>query len=696
MSFDYETINVKKHSSGTQWAAYSDLFMVLAFVFLLMYMVSSLRNGMASISTHAEIVKAQKELEIYETVKNDYLRMEASAEEQKMYQEILTHISLLEEDASKRKEQLAQEYNAQKNREQSLNQYQQMILSMMNANTIAKAEAIETIKSEQDANRELSREVARKQTDIAMLKEDIKLEAEEVSALKSKYTENALDYEQRVRNLKSQREEDRQNLASLEERLKLEAERKERLKRVHTAETQRLENKLQNLLTKHYEDKEKISSLATKLRNEAAEMDSLRGLHSRERQDLKHKIHELSDRHDRSQQELVQLEDRMRKEALENQRLKISLTKETNDLEDRLGELKREHDRSLQNVAVLEKNLESKGAETDNLKSTYAQEQRDLKNKIEDLKFKNQKSQNNIESLEDLLKAKESERDALKDAYADAKKLMNEELADLKDKHADSQKKLADLYNANKDEVERLNSDLQTAKKGLEDKEKDLRDKEKDLALTKANLADTSKNLDDALKMAQRRKDIAKRIKDNFNKHGINADVDGDTGDVILDFGNNYFETDSHTLKPGMESVIRKAIPVYAKSLFGNQSLSPLITSVEIIGFASPTYAGKPVDPTTLSASNRIAVNYNLDLSYRRARSIFEYVFDTNKINFTYQNRMVHLINVTGRSFFSERIDPKDTGGLTIEEFCGQYNCMKSQRVIIKFGLSNKNKGDSI
>ena len=52
------------------------------------------------------------------------------------------------------------------------------------------------------------------------------------------------------------------------------------------------------------------------------------------------------------------------------------------------------------------------------------------------------------------------------------------------------------------------------------------------------------------------------------------------------------------------------------------------VKSVELIGFASPTYRGKYVDPDSLRAGDREAANYNLDLSYYRARSIYEYIFD--------------------------------------------------------------------
>ena len=228
-----------------------------------------------------------------------------------------------------------------------------------------------------------------------------------------------------------------------------------------------------------------------------------------------------------------------------------------------------------------------------------------------------------------------------------------------------------------------LESELGGARDQLSEAGKALSDAE-------ARLAETEQALEKALEMAKRRQDVAKRIKEGFEQHGISAEVDSGSGDVILDFGDDYFETDSAKLKPGMRKTIREAIPVYARSLFGDDKMASKISAVEIIGFASPTFGGQPVDPTGLSSENRKAVNYNLDLSYERARSIFEYVFDTRNLKFDHQDSMLPLIKVTGRSFFTEQVNVEDTGNLTREEFCQQYNCSKSQRVIIKFGLSEK------
>jgi hypothetical protein len=51
---------------------------------------------------------------------------------------------------------------------------------------------------------------------------------------------------------------------------------------------------------------------------------------------------------------------------------------------------------------------------------------------------------------------------------------------------------------------------------------------------------------------------------------------------------------------------------------------------------------------------------------------------------------MLPLIKVTGRSFFTEQVNLEDADKLSRREFCKVYNCLKSQRVIIKFGLTEK------
>jgi chromosome segregation ATPase len=463
--------------------------------------------------------------------------------------------------------------------------------------------------------------------------------------------------------------------------LNSEAKEKALLKLEHQRETESLQTKINDLEEQHQDGQENLAALEDILRNKEDTVSDLINTYSQEKSSMQRQIDQLRDRNDEYLNKVALLNEQRRIESKERRALQADLERETNDLKDEINNLRRTNNSNEGEIAQLEQKLKQVKDEKSDLKDAAYETKKELENKLRDLRAKNDGNNAMIASLEDDLKNKEAQEQAQKDAYEDTKQEMEDQIKQLQDDYLANKDKLSDLEDERKKQLAALSSDLEDAKDNLA-KATD------ELGRAKEDLADREKELDDALQMAQNRRDLAKRIGDNFKSHGIVADVNKKTGDVVLDFGRYYFDTDSHELKKGMEDIIRKAIPVYAQSLFGSQELGSNISSVEIIGFASPTYAGKPVDPTELSAQNRRAVNYNLDLSYRRARSIFEFIFDTDNIRFDHQDQMVHLLNVTGRSFFTEKVDPRDTGGLTIDQFCRQYDCLKSQRVIIKFGLS--------
>ena len=74
-------------------------------------------------------------------------------------------------------------------------------------------------------------------------------------------------------------------------------------------------------------------------------------------------------------------------------------------------------------------------------------------------------------------------------------------------------------------------------------------------------------------------------------------------------------------LKNGMREHPGENLPkVYAKSLMENPKIAKKIGSVEIVGFCvAKLIKARSVDPSSLSAEGREAVNYNMDLSYQRA-----------------------------------------------------------------------------
>jgi hypothetical protein len=139
-----------------------------------------------------------------------------------------------------------------------------------------------------------------------------------------------------------------------------------------------------------------------------------------------------------------------------------------------------------------------------------------------------------------------------------------------------------------------------------------------------------------------------------------------------------------------MKTTLKKFVPNYSKSLFDDPKIAKEIQSLEIIGFSSPTYRGKYVDPQSLKEEDRTAIDYNLDLSYNRAKSIFSYMFDKKSMTYKYQKEMLPLVKVTGRSFLAEEMKGRDiASGIPIKEYCAKYDCDKSQKVIIKFNLKD-------
>jgi len=138
-----------------------------------------------------------------------------------------------------------------------------------------------------------------------------------------------------------------------------------------------------------------------------------------------------------------------------------------------------------------------------------------------------------------------------------------------------------------------------------------------------------------------------------------------------------------------MVNVLNKTFPLYARTLFEDPQFAKNIAAIEIIGFASPTYQDRVINPNSLSAVNQSAINYNLDLSYKRARSIFNHVFNPDKLAFNYQKNMLPLVKVTGRSFFTEEIEGTRADKLDLEQFCKAYDCQKSQKVVVRFTLTD-------
>ena len=191
------------------------------------------------------------------------------------------------------------------------------------------------------------------------------------------------------------------------------------------------------------------------------------------------------------------------------------------------------------------------------------------------------------------------------------------------------------------------------------------------------------------------RKQIASSIAKHLSAKGISADVDGATGDVTVKFTNAYFDYNSSTLKEEMKKEIEAFIPIYAASLFENKKYASSISSVEIVGSASPSYNGKYINPRAVaSIDEQNAMNYNLDLSYRRAKKIFEHTFLTRNFKFAHKEELMPIVKVTGTGYLQAVEELNELPATEQDKnkgFCGQYNCQAYQKVTLKFNLKDKN-----
>ena len=117
------------------------------------------------------------------------------------------------------------------------------------------------------------------------------------------------------------------------------------------------------------------------------------------------------------------------------------------------------------------------------------------------------------------------------------------------------------------------------------------------------------------------------------------------------------------------------------------------IEYLEVIGYASPIFGAKYVDPEKLNEQNFWAINYNMDLSYRRAKSVFNYVFHPKKLPFKYKKKMYKMTKLSGRSFIEGRklasVDPKKKkqAQMDMEQYCKKYKCNEQQKIVIRFAL---------
>ena len=144
MAFDYDKIKHKRDAGENFWTAYSDLFTVLSAVFLLLYVVSSVRSGTFGIQKEVQYQVLAKEaqdlknqIRIYNALRDETVQ-ESTEDEQKQYKMLMDKLVLLKEEANDEKGDLIEKSRQLAQKEEALNKYQQMIRNIVNVNMLSK------------------------------------------------------------------------------------------------------------------------------------------------------------------------------------------------------------------------------------------------------------------------------------------------------------------------------------------------------------------------------------------------------------------------------------------------------------------------------------------------------------------------------------------------------------------------------
>jgi hypothetical protein len=144
VAFDYDKIKHKRESGEQFWTAYSDLFTVLSAVFLLLYVVSSVRSGTFGVQKEVQYQVLAKEaqdlknqIRIYNALRDETVE-QAPEDEQQQYKMLMDKLSLLQDEANDEKHDLIAKSRALAQKETALNKYQQMIRNIVNVNMLSK------------------------------------------------------------------------------------------------------------------------------------------------------------------------------------------------------------------------------------------------------------------------------------------------------------------------------------------------------------------------------------------------------------------------------------------------------------------------------------------------------------------------------------------------------------------------------
>ncbi|MBI3556657.1 MAG: hypothetical protein HY074_10375 [Deltaproteobacteria bacterium] len=205
--------------------------MMLSIVFLLMFVASSLRNGSAGFQQQQEykrlVQKAEdleQQIKAYNTLKDEALKRQTSQTEQDVYKKLMDRLDLLKDDAHNEKTALQKKAKENEEKEFALNQYQQLIRNIINANVLANTQINRrdliivskdaTIEEKKQKIAEMERVVADNQAQIQSINQQLDTKIVQLTAEQQRSQSSKAELQQRIALLRKQTDEKVRSLQS--------------------------------------------------------------------------------------------------------------------------------------------------------------------------------------------------------------------------------------------------------------------------------------------------------------------------------------------------------------------------------------------------------------------------------------------------------------------------------------------------
>ena len=234
--------------------------------------------------------------------------------------------------------------------------------------------------------------------------------------------------------------------------------------------------------------------------------------------------------------------------------------------------------------------------------------------------------------------------------------------------------------------------DLAAQRSALEkEKAKALSEKEKAFSDTlnkqKELLAQVAGELGPYVKAVEARKKIVKELNENFKGVDESAvQIDEKTGKVKLHFQESYFARGSHRLSEDMKEFLRVMIPKYAQAIYGNEDAASHVESLKISGMASPIYKGKYIDIHDKSPETERARQYNMALSNKRAKALYDFIFDEKQMgDYEFRSRLEADMSIAALGF--QNATPVQSELVGKPAKCIEYDCKQEQATVLQFRL---------